>query len=164
MCRLNHVWLFATLWASILCPWNLPGKNTRVCCFFLLQGIFMTQRVNPRIMHLLHWQEDSLPLCHLRLTLFWLNLFLSIFSFWCYLIPWTEEPDRLQSMGSQRVRHDWSNLACTHSHSCLLLVAVCIVYLWHSFTFHLSVVLNVKWVSCRKHIIGSPLKYSFKES
>ena len=24
-------------------------------------------------------------------------------------IPWTEEPDRLQSMGSQRVRHGWSN-------------------------------------------------------
>ena len=23
-------------------------------------------------------------------------------------IPWTEEPDRLQSMGSQRVRHDWT--------------------------------------------------------
>ena len=23
-------------------------------------------------------------------------------------IPWTEEPDRLQSMGSQRVRHDWA--------------------------------------------------------
>ena len=22
-------------------------------------------------------------------------------------IPWTEEPDRLQSMGSQRVGHDW---------------------------------------------------------
>ena len=27
-------------------------------------------------------------------------------------IPWTEEPGRLQSMGSQRVRHDW---ACTHA-------------------------------------------------
>ena len=26
-------------------------------------------------------------------------------------IPWTEEPGRLQSMGSQRVRHDWSDLA-----------------------------------------------------
>ena len=24
-------------------------------------------------------------------------------------IPWTEEPDRLWSTGSQRVRHDWSN-------------------------------------------------------
>ena len=27
-------------------------------------------------------------------------------------IPWTEGPGRLQSIGSQRVRHDWSNLAC----------------------------------------------------
>ena len=24
-----------------------------------------------------------------------------------WIIPWTEEPGRLQSMGSQRVRHDW---------------------------------------------------------
>ena len=28
-------------------------------------------------------------------------------------IPWTEEPCGLQSMALQRVRHDWSNLACT---------------------------------------------------
>ena len=27
-------------------------------------------------------------------------------------IPWTEEPGGLQSTGSQRVRHDWSNLSC----------------------------------------------------
>ena len=33
-------------------------------------------------------------------------------------IPWTEEPDRLQSMGSQRVRHDW---ATSLSLSCLTL-------------------------------------------
>ena len=26
--------------------------------------------------------------------------------------PWTEEPDRLQSIGSQRVGHDLSYLAC----------------------------------------------------
>ena len=26
-------------------------------------------------------------------------------------IPWTEKPGRLQSMGSQRVGHDWSDLA-----------------------------------------------------
>ena len=30
-------------------------------------------------------------------------------------IPWTEEPGRLHSMGSQRVKHNWSDLACTHS-------------------------------------------------
>ena len=29
---------------------------------FLLQGIFLTQGSNPRLLGLLHWQEDSLPL------------------------------------------------------------------------------------------------------
>ena len=29
-------------------------------------------------------------------------------------IPWTEQPDGLQSTGLQRVRHDCSDLACTH--------------------------------------------------
>ena len=28
-------------------------------------------------------------------------------------IPWTEEPGRLQSMGSQRVRHNWSDFTFT---------------------------------------------------
>ena len=31
-------------------------------------------------------------------------------------IPWTEEPGGLLSMGSHRVRHDWSDLARTHAH------------------------------------------------
>ena len=30
-------------------------------------------------------------------------------------IPWTEEPGGLLSMGSHRVEHDWSNLACMHA-------------------------------------------------
>ena len=30
-------------------------------------------------------------------------------------IPWTEEPGKLQSTGSHRVRHNWGNLACTHT-------------------------------------------------
>ena len=30
-------------------------------------------------------------------------------------IPWTEEPGRLRSIGSQRVGHDWSNLAHMHA-------------------------------------------------
>ena len=28
---------------------------------------------------------------------------------------WTEKPGRLQSIGWQKVRHDWSDWACTHS-------------------------------------------------
>ena len=45
----------------LLCPWDFPGMNTGVGCHFLLQGIFLTQGLN---LHLLHWQEDSLPLSH----------------------------------------------------------------------------------------------------
>ena len=43
----------------LLCPWDFPGKNTGVDCQFLLQGIFLTQGLNPS---LLHWQADSFPL------------------------------------------------------------------------------------------------------
>ena len=39
-----------------------PGKNTGVGCHTLLQGIFPTQGSNPRLLHLLPWQVDSLPL------------------------------------------------------------------------------------------------------
>ena len=39
----------------------LPGKNTRVGCHALLQGIFLTQGWNPS---LLRWQVDSSPLSH----------------------------------------------------------------------------------------------------
>ena len=46
----------------LLCPWNFPGKNTRAVCCFQLQGIFLTQRSNLYLLHLLHWQAASLPL------------------------------------------------------------------------------------------------------
>ena len=49
----------------LLCPWDFPGKNTRVGCHFLLQGIFPTKGLNPSLLHVLYWQADSLPLCHL---------------------------------------------------------------------------------------------------
>ena len=45
--------------ARLLCPWDSPGKNTGVGCQNLLQGIFLTQVLNPS---LLHWQAGSLPL------------------------------------------------------------------------------------------------------
>ena len=32
-------------------------------------------------------------------------------SIFAWRVPWTEEPSELQSMGLQRVRHDWSDLA-----------------------------------------------------
>ena len=45
--------------AKLLCPWDFPGKNTGVGCHFLLQGIFPTQGLNPR---LLHWQKQGVQM------------------------------------------------------------------------------------------------------
>ena len=48
--------------AARLCrPWDSPAKNTGAGCCGLLQGIFLTQGSNPR---LLHWQVHSLPPSH----------------------------------------------------------------------------------------------------
>ena len=61
---LSYVWLFVS-------PWTVAhqaplSKNTGVSCHFLLQGDLLTQGSNPRLLHLLHWQVDSLPLHHPR--------------------------------------------------------------------------------------------------
>ena len=51
--------------ARLLWPWDSPGKNTELGCPSLLQGIFLTQGLTARPLHLLHWQADSLQLSHL---------------------------------------------------------------------------------------------------
>ena len=64
MCILNGfscVQLFATLWTSLLCPWDSPGKNTGVGCHAVLQGIFPTQASNLHLLHLLHWGHLGSP-------------------------------------------------------------------------------------------------------
>ena len=53
-------WTHGLLPARPLSPWNFPGKNTGMGCYFLLQGIFLTQRSNPCLL-----QADSLSPCHL---------------------------------------------------------------------------------------------------
>ena len=49
----------------LLCPWNSPGKNPGVGCHSLLQGIFLTQRSNPRLFCLLHCRQILYPTSHL---------------------------------------------------------------------------------------------------
>ena len=57
--------LCLTLWphglspSSLLCPLNFPGKNVGVGCYFLLQGIFLTQGLSPAL------QANTLSLRHL---------------------------------------------------------------------------------------------------
>ena len=48
----------------LLCPWNFPGKNTRVVFHALLQGTFLTQVLNlglltaGRLFYCLNHQEN----------------------------------------------------------------------------------------------------------
>ena len=71
MKSLSRVWLFAAPWmwpARLLCPRNVPGKNTRVGCHFLLQGVFLTQRSNRGLPHcgqiLYRLSNQESPLYH----------------------------------------------------------------------------------------------------
>ena len=61
----SRVRLFVTPWAVALqapLSWDSPGKNTGVGCHALLQGIFLTQGLNPHPLCLSIWQAGSLPL------------------------------------------------------------------------------------------------------
>ena len=49
----------------LLWSWNFPGKNARVGYHSLLQGIFLTQGLNPHLLCLLHCRVGSLLLWHL---------------------------------------------------------------------------------------------------
>ena len=42
--------------------WDSPGKNPGVDCHAFLQGIFLTQGLNPYLLCLLNWQVGSLSL------------------------------------------------------------------------------------------------------
>ena len=61
-------------------------------------------------------------------------------------IPWTEEPGGLQSMGSQRVRHDWATSVCVctwlnhilvHTYTTICLPVHQLMDIWINFAFWL---------------------------
>ena len=68
-CCRKKKWLlgYVRLWphgsqpARLLCPWDSPVKTTGVACHDLFQGIFLTQGLNPG---LLHCREILYHLCH----------------------------------------------------------------------------------------------------
>ena len=65
-----------------------PGKNTRVVCHALGQGIFPTQGSSLWLLSLQHWQADSLPLAppgtpkiYLYVNVYNIYIYLHIFSY-----------------------------------------------------------------------------------
>ena len=106
-------------------PWDSPGKNTGVGCHFLLQcmKVKSESEVTQSCPTLCDPMDCSPPGSSIHgifqaRVLEWVTIaslvdpqvlypetyFVSSTLAW--KIPWTEEPGRLQSMGSLRVRHD----------------------------------------------------------
>ena len=51
-CMLSYSVIFNSLQShELLCPQDSPGNNTGVGCYFFLQGIFPTQGLNSRLLH-----------------------------------------------------------------------------------------------------------------
>ena len=80
-------------------------------------------------------------------------------SIFAWRIPWTEEPGGLKSMGSQGIRHKWSDLARTHSPQESLEEAAAQVS--HFREPHLyAVAIFHRWLGSQKVIWGSRLPFS----
>ena len=58
-----ELWCWRSLLRVLLCPWDFPGKNTRVDCHFLLQDIFPIQGLN---LGLPHCRQTLYHLSHKR--------------------------------------------------------------------------------------------------
>ena len=69
-----------------------PAHKNIFTCWFLLHLLFLLSYTITT--HNIIWKNTEKAMAPHSSTLAW-------------KIPWTEEPDRLQSMGSQRVGHDW---------------------------------------------------------
>ena len=54
--------------SRLLFPWDFPDKNTGVSCHSFLQGIFLTQGLNPHLLHcrqiLYHLSHQGRVCCH----------------------------------------------------------------------------------------------------
>ena len=53
----SSLWPHGLYPTRLLCPWDFPGKNTGVGYHALLQGIFLTQGLNPCLLQPLHCRQ-----------------------------------------------------------------------------------------------------------
>ena len=115
---LDHNYCHSTAWPSWWCRYGILTECQEMCCFHdLIQYIvckliilvlhtLWTSLVAHIVKHLPTTQETRVQ------SLGWEDLLETEMathsSILAWKIAWKEEPVRLQSMGSQRVRHDWA--------------------------------------------------------
>ena len=101
--------LFSCVQLDLYSPRHPPGQNTGVGSFSLPQGIFPTQGLNPGLPH---FRQILYQLSHKGSPRILKRVAYSLIGYplqYSWLEnPMMEEPGKLQSMGLQRVGHDWA--------------------------------------------------------
>ena len=116
---------------GFLCPWNFPDKDTGGACGFLFQVNLLSPGIESRCLALPTvppgGADGKESACNVgdQGSYPWLGknplkrVWQPIPVFLLGESPWREEPGGLQSMGSQRVRHEWATKLITawaHTH------------------------------------------------
>ena len=98
------------LLVSVVCfgPQNSPGKNTGAGCHALHQGIFLTQGLNPGVLHfrqiLYHLSHQGSPYIYL-FELFLLNFVFLLFHDSCHLISTFIERWNIQTKTLKQIKN-----------------------------------------------------------
>ena len=101
--------------SRLLCPWDFPGKNTKVGCHFLLQRISLTQGSNSDLLHCrqilyhLSHQESGLTVVHNTTTM-------------CYRYCLESSVDRGTWHGFSFMGHKWAHQH-QHMYYCQLVLS-----------------------------------------
>ena len=92
----NSLWLQPH---GLLCPWNFLGKNPRVGCHSLLQGVYLTQGLNQGLLHcgwiLYHLRYQESPVVSVVNSKWWKDL----------IIPRPRSNDMIQRQSSSEWLH-----------------------------------------------------------
>ena len=92
---------------SSVLAWRIPGTGSLVVC--CLWGRWVRHDSDFTFTFYFHALEKEMATHSSNLA---------------WKIPWMEEPGGLQSMGSLRIRHDWSDLAAAATYLCANLPSV----------------------------------------
>ena len=124
---IRHLVMSSSLWlhglepSRLPCPWDFPGKNTGVCCRFLLQKIFLTQGSNPGLLYckriLFHQIHQGSPISQIvlnklifkrvntvKVTVVWLWIYLCYIFFFILKVQSASEP-RLNILSVNPLTH-----------------------------------------------------------
>ena len=96
----NHLIVSDPLWphglwpTSLLCPWNSPGKNTGVDCYFLLLGIFLTQGLNPGLQDCTEWLHFLCSQCWTSLVAQTVKHLSTMWETWLWSLGWEDSLEK----------------------------------------------------------------------